>query len=145
MHVRRPDKPALATSPSPNTRSRLPIPRARLLLSPRPQYKENETLYFQRVPPAIDLAPPAPALLVAAVPPPPELDQPEPKWFAFLGGASRLMCMVSVAFQIMTSHPQIMTSDRSRTVGPGFGQGLKERVLCPQQCVGLTVCTCTVL
>ena len=51
------------------------------------QYKENETLYFQRVPPAIDLAPPAPALLVAAVPPPPELDQPEDKWFAFLGGA----------------------------------------------------------
>ena len=53
------------------------------------QYKENETLYFQRVPAAVDLAPPAPALLVAAVPPPPELDQPEDKWFAFLSGACR--------------------------------------------------------
>ncbi len=50
------------------------------------QYKENETLYFQRVPAAVDLAPPAPALLVAAVPPPPELDQPAEKWFAFLSG-----------------------------------------------------------
>ena len=58
-------------------------------LTPHAQYKENETLYFQRVPPAIDLAPPAPALLVAAVPPPPELDQPEEKWFAFLSGALR--------------------------------------------------------
>ena len=51
------------------------------------QYKENESLYFQHVPAVADLAPPAPALLVATVPPPSDLDTIQDKWFAFLQGA----------------------------------------------------------
>ena len=50
------------------------------------KYKENECLYFQRIPLVADLPLPAPALLVAALPPPADLNEVVAKWFAFLDG-----------------------------------------------------------
>jgi hypothetical protein len=49
--------------------------------------RENSSLYFQRVPKAADLAPPAPAALVQPLPPPGDLEAVDPKWFGFLEDA----------------------------------------------------------
>jgi hypothetical protein len=52
--------------------------------------RENSSLYFQRVPPASDLAPPAPASLVAPVPPPEDLESVDDRWFGFLQNAGAI-------------------------------------------------------
>ncbi len=59
-------------------------------------------MHLQRVPPASDLAPPAPASLVAPVAPPDDLDTVDDRWFGFLqngegllkGGQEHLSCKV---------------------------------------------------
>lgn len=56
------------------------------------QYKENETLYFQRVPPLDSLPLPAAASLVAAMPPPPDLEFVQDKWIDYLTGVRPVPC-----------------------------------------------------